>query len=604
MIRTPSLASDMIDPMFETAKGVVVRRKRRQVAVALAATLAVTVALGCSETKKPAGAKASQAEPLPTEEVVEAPSPLRDAFDALPASPPLLPPLEHQLGTSYIQTTFLGFTKDYRAYALRISHDYAFDDGEGSFNMDIHQVIDTWTGEGIAAYEIRLKDKRDEKAADNSYHRSMQRFATQLESDRAWKSWLAQNPLIEVKARRKTEKGEFSIELTGRAPLQSTIDTSNRSFGFEIKWSNLPTGEVFEAVKRKPRAPRLLASWTPKGGDKQPSVSFRPEMAWVNWSGDARHSKTRMLVKAYPTPDERRVLWLLQPNPNRGDTSKHDPVGRIFMRALGRQIKVVHAGSGVDPARRASAHLEANGMTVAAISKQAKESDVSGIYYRGDALELAKNIQTLLPGSLPIEELQAQGWVDVIIVLGKDVGPTRKKLAKWGGGTKAAAEPATPVNLTAMIEPATDATDNCPTVLINALDGDTRLDDVRLQEECEEAPDYECEDNGEGCATTTYEIGKQVTIEGRPYIWIHTIYAMEDNEIRSSALYGYGCGQLGVAFSFTSQDQGDVFAVELLEEQRGLKAVTTATLANGGAATTSNARLAWDAAQCVYRPKS
>ena len=591
----------MIRLMLEKAKEESSQRGRRG-SIAILPLLALTLHVGCSEKKAKddsnatSGPKALVTEPT-------APSPLHEAFANLPASPPLLPPLEHQLGTSYIKTKILGFTKDYRAYAAEIEHDYRFDEGQGTFRMHIHQVFDTWTGEGIAAYEIDVEDKRDEKLGDDDYHRSMQRFATQLESDREWKSWLAQNPLIEVKPRRKTDSGEFSMELTGRAPLESEIAIANRSFGFRVKWSNLPTAEVFEAKKKKPRVPRLLASWTPNGEAARPSVSFRPEMAWVNWSGGTKSSSTQMLVKAHPTPDERRVLWLLQPDRIRGDTDTHDPFGRIFMRALGRQIKVVHAGSGVDPARRASAHLEANGLTIAAISKQAKESETSGIYYRGDALEIAKNVQKLLPGTLPIEELQAKGWVDVIIVLGQDVGPVRKKLAAWGADATAALE-AKPVTLTAMIEPATAATDNCPTVLITASRDGTDLDDVRLREECEEAPDYSCEDNdednGEGCATVAYEIGKQVTIEGRPYIWIHTIYSMEDNEIGSSALYGYGCGRLGVSWSFTNQTQGDFFRVELREGKDGLTAITTEQGEEGSAAKTSKKRLEWHPTECVY----
>ncbi len=567
------------------------------------AMLSALMLTGCSEAKDKAAPRAKATPKAPVEETSKSVAALHDAFEALPASPPLLPPLEHQLGTSYTKTKLLGFTKDYRAYAVAIEHDYLFDNGEGEFKLHMHQVFDTWTGEGIAAYEVKVEDKRGERFGDNDYHRSLQRFVTQLESDSDWDSWLAQNPLIKVKAQRKTDAGEFKIAMTRRPPLGSKMATTEVSTGFRVKWSNLPSGEMFEAAKRKPRTPRLLASWIPNGEDAQPSVSFRPEMAWINRNGDPKNNTTQMQVKAYPTPDERRVLWLLQPSRIHGDATTHDPLGRVFMRALGRQIKVVHAGSGVDPARRASAHLEANGLTIAAISKQAKDSEVSGIYYRGDALDIAKNVQELLPGKLPIEELQANGWVDVIIVLGMDVGPEPDKLVRWGADATAALEAAPPVNLTAMVEPATAATNNCPTVRLRATQDDTLLDDVPLQEECEDAPDYSCEESGEGCETTTYEIGKQVTVEGRPYIWIHTIYSMKDNEIGSSALYGYGCGGLTVAWSFTNQDQGDFFEVELREGKRGLTAIMSENAADGTKAETSKERLVWRPAKCIYERK-
>jgi hypothetical protein len=77
----------------------------------------------------------------------------------------------------------------------------------------------------------------------------------------------------------------------------------------------------------------------------------------------------------------------------------------------------------MDHSRRVAARLEQTIGAVATIGRQQKKTPASKIYYRRDNLEEARSVANALWFASEIDELEADGWVDVIVVLGQDAAP-------------------------------------------------------------------------------------------------------------------------------------------------------------------------------------
>lgn len=165
---------------------------------------------------------------------------------------------------------------------------------------------------------------------------------------------------------------------------------------------------------------------------------------------------------------------------------------------------------------------------------------------------------------------------------------------------KAASEPLIVVDATEV-----PGANNCPKVVVTATRGGEHLGAVELQEECEEAPDYECDDDGHGCNTTLYEVGDRITFGSRSFVWVSGEESWAHNDFANEELYGYACGELRAVYSYTSSDQGQYETVELSavgdsHEKLSATSETTDNTAEPPTSDETSFTLVWDAAACKY----
>ena len=164
--------------------------------------------------------------------------------------------------------------------------------------------------------------------------------------------------------------------------------------------------------------------------------------------------------------------------------------------------------------------------------------------------------------------------------------------------------PATPpakppgVRLSVAEQNGTAATNNCPVVVVTAVQGSRVVGEARLQEECEAAPDYNCKDTGEGCATTLHAPGAAVMLGEKSFVWVTSELSWHDGDTQTTDLYGFACGKVAKVWGYTSRDQGMRTSV-VLEAAGGDHSKLTAVFKDDEGS--RNKLLVWDAARCVYK---
>jgi hypothetical protein len=395
--------------------------------------LAVTLALGCgnktddesNETDEPA-----QDEPAVLDAAAKPVAPdarrlsLAEGFAALPEAPAAVPPMKAQLGNKIMKATFLGFTQDGRHFALKIDHEYFFGEEIGTYELNIYQMYDAWTGKATMAFRRSHGDHMDGDPKDFPRLRTYRKVWKEARPRKEWKQWTADNPLVASEPTRVINGGELTGKANGKPPHKTRLAFKNKDSGIRMRWSKL-SGEI---EGRPKKLPEVTLSWTAPDGTQIPSLVFKPGYSWMLdfvYGDGADKAYVDLNMAAYPSPGAERFVWFLRRTEHEVTLEMSMPPVRFYVRTPGHQVKVLASGSGQDHARRAATAIEAAGVPVVEVGDGKEPTPATKIYYRGDARPVAEVIQRALPGAVPIEQLTAEGWVDVIVVLGEDAAAPR-----------------------------------------------------------------------------------------------------------------------------------------------------------------------------------
>ncbi len=354
---------------------------------------------------------------------------LAQGIGALPEASPISEPLAAQLGNAFYGIQHLGVTKDRRAFALRVTvDDFYGEDGGGSSKFSLRLVYDTWTGLAIAAFRDRgdLGQHAGGKYGKERFSRYKQVW--EAAGDRAgWAAWRREHGLKPVAAAREPkEGGHFELRLDAKAMRRfsvGSLESSEQRKGFDVQWEQFyePIQAAVAAGSRaKPRLPNMELSFVSAEGHKREQLTFAPRLGEYAMSGEPR-ARITLSFRTHLDAKTGRAFWIHTVKTRAIEIEAHPPWGRFYVRSTAPfQVKIVAAGSGMASARRVAALFEKLGVTVTQVEEGERPTPISTVYYRGAAIELAKKIQSFMPGIMPVSELSSSGWVDVIVVLGAD----------------------------------------------------------------------------------------------------------------------------------------------------------------------------------------
>ncbi len=85
----------------------------------------------------------------------------------------------------------------------------------------------------------------------------------------------------------------------------------------------------------------------------------------------------------------------------------------------GPQIRVIDGGAGLDETIAIVNSLAEGGVEVTDVTTAKEAKDVTKVYYRGDSQATADKVAAMIRGGVPVEKLEKDGWVDVMVFIGK-----------------------------------------------------------------------------------------------------------------------------------------------------------------------------------------
>lgn len=150
--------------------------------------------------------------------------------------------------------------------------------------------------------------------------------------------------------------------------------------------------------------------------------------------------------------------------------------------------------------------------------------------------------------------------------------------------------------------PASEASRNCPVLVLRAEEGPDARAELRLRDECEGDPDYKCEESGAGCSTADYEHVGFVDLAGRRFAWVRHRAEWHDNGSVELHLYGLVCGRVGKVWSYSwISPAEETKLTKLAPITDGDWKALEATLSDADG--TRTRRLEWSAKDCRFAEK-
>jgi hypothetical protein len=160
-------------------------------------------------------------------------------------------------------------------------------------------------------------------------------------------------------------------------------------------------------------------------------------------------------------------------------------------------------------------------------------------------------------------------------------------------------EPAdSPIVVTAVENAPTAATSNCSVVVVRAARGDQELATRSFQDECEQAPGYDCKDSGEGCSTVDYSVDGKLELADQTFWWVANRSEWHDNGSTDIGLYGFQCGKIARVWSYAPDQPGQPVTASIALVEDGDWTRIVATVDRAGE--TETVKLRWDADSCRF----
>ena len=324
------------------------------------------------------------------------------------------------------EATFLGFSKDGLQYAILTSIGHPEEPGSAPFYVNFVEVRDIHTRKATSVFQgapYKSKEWGNEARPDGKQERQAAKYWKTLPdlalADKHVVSLGIES--VEVPELKTTLTGpegqELSVEVVGKAPFKTKFKMKKVDDRYDFKWTGF---EDDTSDGKRGRSPKIEVKLK-VGAVSSVLLSLRSFFTYqdIFEAADEREPYLEGSIWAHWAHDGKRVNLIFDEQVH----DIHEEYGYFgrnvqYLRAVGPQIKIVDAGVGDETARQAAVLLDKNGLYVTRVETSKEPSAGAVLYYRGEAGKSAMEAAKKLIPSATSEELEKDGWVDLIVVLG------------------------------------------------------------------------------------------------------------------------------------------------------------------------------------------
>lgn len=318
--------------------------------------------------------------------------------------------------------TFLGWSKDGKAYAVATAIGHEEIPGGAPFWVRFVEVRDAHTQQVLAAFQGEpFKDENwgDDVRPEDDLEKKANAIWKKLPKEKEGVAHLKELGITSSTPMPK--KLKLGTKANGNAPHGSRFRVKADKTGFGFVWDNLQSPGDDDDTTKKSFAPKIEVSLTMDGAEHA-LVTVRPNTSYQELQGAADMDIPYLDggLASYWDPSGHRVALAFSEEMH----NQHEEYGSVsrsvfYIRALGPQVKIIDAGVGEEVARKAAAVFDKAGLHVTVVEKGKKPTDGASLYFRGAfGKKAAGDALELIPGARS-EELKKDGWIDLIVVLGK-----------------------------------------------------------------------------------------------------------------------------------------------------------------------------------------